>query len=114
MVQPVLRACLEGVFLEYPAVKRNRDTKLVFFIALALQGGESQNLAAGQIEKRTSRSQQRRRLIKVTVKAMKNPVQPRNPDRSAEARVRGVLCDSRLRSNTWAAEMRFAEPGDQC
>jgi hypothetical protein len=34
------RACLKGVFLEHPAVKRNRDAELVFFVALSLQGAK--------------------------------------------------------------------------
>lgn len=63
-----------------PATNRERvgDAELIFFVALAAQRSKRQILAVGQIEQRTSGGYERRRLIKVAVKGVNDPLDSRD------------------------------------
>src|SRR5580704_6557377 len=112
VVQPILGACLEGVGVERPAAVGNGDAELMLFITLAAQRAKRQVLTVGQIEKWTGRRQERRRLIKITIEGSKYPIQMRDFDGDADARIRCILDDLRLSADTGRVEVRLAEAGD--
>src|ERR1022692_3883238 len=49
----------------------------------------------------------------MAVKAMKDPVQARDPDGNTKARICGILDDSRRGSGCGRGEVRFAKTGNQ-
>src|SRR5579863_1300708 len=91
MIEPIPGAGFKSIGVERPAAIGNRDAKLVLPIALATQGTESKILAVRQTEQRAGGSQQRRSLIKFAVKAAKDPVQARDSNSNANARVGRIL-----------------------
>ena len=79
-------------------MKRNRHAELVFMVALA--AAEELNVRLWLVARSSSGpvgGQQRRRLVKHAVKSAKHPVQARNFDGDAEARIGDILHHGRLR-----------------
>src|SRR5579862_9680709 len=71
------------VHFERPAANRNAQAELVFFIAFASQGNHAQSLRQGKVEQWACHSGERRRLIIAAPKAVQNPIETRNANRSA-------------------------------
>ena len=96
---------LEGVGVESPSAIRNRDAQLVLAVAFAVQRAKREVLAVRQVEERSRRGQQGRRLIEVAPEAVKDPVQTGHADGDTVPRIDVVLDNVRR-------EVRMAEAGD--
>src|SRR5580704_12521520 len=93
MIQPVRCPCFKRIGVQLPTAIWNRDTVLVLFIPLAVQGSESKTLADCEISERASGRQERRGLVVVAVEGAKYPIQARNFDGYANSRVRRIFND---------------------
>src|SRR5580658_6577008 len=78
----------------------------MFFIPLAVKRGKKETLADCQFCQWTRARHDRRSLVKVTVEGPKNPVEPWNFHRHAEAGICGVL-------HHVCREMGLANAGDE-
>src|ERR1035438_5926388 len=63
VVEEIVGASQKIVGVECPSSDRNRHSKLMFFIALPVQGGKAQVLTGGKLDQRTGDGVQRRRLV---------------------------------------------------
>ena len=106
VVEEILGASEKIAGVQRPAVEWNGNAELVLFIAFAVERNEAQVLIVGGLQKRAGNGQQRRRLVKMTIKGAENPVEPGNPQRSANARAGSIL-------NHSAGEMCLAETSIQ-
>src|SRR6266478_5331557 len=96
----------ESIGIECPVLQRNREAKLGFFIALAMQGDEREILAAHESQQRARCGDKRRGLVEMTVKGAKDPIDFWNAQSRAKARASGVFHQA-------AGEMRLAQAAVQ-
>src|SRR5947207_1360424 len=104
VVEEIHGAGEEIAGVQCPAMERNGDAKLVLFIAFTVERNEAQVLIAGGLQERTGNRKQRRRLVEMPVKSVKNPVQFGNPQRCTEAQTGGIL-------NRAPGKVRLAKAG---
>ncbi len=96
----------ERIGIERPVLQRNREAKLGFFIALAMQGDEREILAAHESQQRARCGDKRRGLVEMTVKRAKDQIDFWNAQCRANARASGVFHQA-------AGEMRLAQAAVQ-
>src|SRR5580692_2433771 len=106
MVEKILCPRQKIIRVKRPAMKGNRHAELMLFVALSVKRNKSQILVGSRVQKRSRKRKQRRRLIKMPVKRPENPVQLRNPQRSADAWTRRIL-------NYIPRKMRLPQPAIQ-
>src|SRR5580700_8341542 len=94
VVEEIRGPRLEPVAVQRPAPNRDGQAQLVFFIALAVQGNEPEVLRRHEVEQRTGCGDERRPLIKASVKSPDDPVDRGNLDRRPDSWTRRVFSDS--------------------
>lgn len=93
VVEEVRRAGEEIVGVENPASEGDGNSELVFLVTFAVERNESKILASGGLLQGAGHGQQRRGLVKVTIKATKDPFEFGNAYGSADAGAGSVLDD---------------------
>src|SRR5215469_6006230 len=81
----------EVIGINNPSPERYRDTELVFFIEFAMERNEPQIVSLRKLQQRAGSSDERRRLIVVTIEGSKGPVQMRNIQCSTDTRADRAL-----------------------
>src|SRR5579863_2150533 len=93
VVEPVVGAGFVVVSAECPTAIGNGDPNLPFDIALPVQRREAKVLTGSQSLQLIGGRGKRRCLVEVAVESAERPVQVRNPDCDADARIGPVLGD---------------------
>ena len=75
MIEEVLGAGLECIYVNGPAADRSRQSNLELLIALAVQRQESQALSLSELQQRAANRRKRRRLIVAAIEAAQYPAQ---------------------------------------
>src|SRR5437867_1700663 len=94
MIKEIARSGAEVAYVECPTLEGNGQAEFALLVPFAMQRKEC--LTEGWI----IHGDERRRLIVAAIKSAKNPVQMRNLNRRADARISGVL------AHTYAASRR--------
>src|SRR5450432_1312001 len=108
VIEEVVDASAEAVAVDHPSAIRNRHAELEFFVAFAVECGESAAARGAEVDQRARGGHQRRGLIEVAVEAAEGPVQTRKSEGCAEARADGVFGESVV-----AGEVRGAKAGGE-
>src|SRR5947209_13126980 len=73
VVEEVTCTGVKRVGVERPSTERDRDSELMFFVALAMEGDEAAAIRLAELDEWTVRGSQGRRLIVMTVKGAERP-----------------------------------------
>src|SRR5580700_2018183 len=106
VIEPIFGAGLESVCVQSPTTKRNRYAELMFLISFAVNWSECQALTLAQFSECAGSRRDWRRLVIITIKSMKDPIQAGNFEGDAEARFHGIF-------HYISGEVRLTNAGDK-
>ncbi len=106
VIEKVVGAGFEVIGIDRPAVERDGHAELVFFVAFSEQGQEAKVVGSHELQQRTRRREQWRRLVVVSVEGTEHPVKARKRQGRSKAGADGVFRDD-------SGEMGGAHAGNQ-